>query len=114
MLQLALPYICKTMKRKHFIALFCLLVLCIQVLPVRQIGAMLSGSQLTEEVSHSLQTGKDGLGKLDFAKGDPFLLLDTTFGHLFITASEQHIHFAIVLPAYHAGEIPTPPPNSAI
>lgn len=102
------------MKKKHFIALFCLLVLCIQVLPVRQIGAMLSGNQVNEEVPHSLETGKGGLTKLDFSKGDPFLLQDATFGHLFIGALKIYIHFATCLPACHAGEIPTPPPDSQV
>ena len=85
------------MKSKHFIALFFLLVLCIQVLPIKQIGAMLSGNQANEEVPHSPEDCKGDAAKFEFSKYDPFLVHDNTYTHPFLTGVQQYIHFAYVI-----------------
>jgi hypothetical protein len=101
------------MKRKHFIALFCLLVLCIQVLPVRQIGALLSNNQINEELPHNDDSGKDGLSKFDPLKSDPFISHSPYTIPVSLFGTQEYFHFAISLPACHSGEIHTPPPNYA-
>ena len=46
------------MKPKKLIALFLFLVLSIQVLPLQRIAAWLSSVQITEEIAHSIESGK--------------------------------------------------------
>ncbi|MBG9375773.1 hypothetical protein I5907_05975 [Panacibacter sp. DH6] len=99
------------MKLKKVIALFCLLMLASQMLPVKEIGAVLFGNQLNEEIPHSLDIGKDVPCKL-LLKGDSFLhqISDNDF----LSGSiGEYVHFTSLLPHNHAAEIPTPPPNCA-
>lgn len=97
------------MRLKKVIALFCLLMLASQMLPVKEIGAVLFGNQLNEELPHSLDVGKDVSCKL-LVKSDSFLhyLVDSNFlsGDI-----GEYVQFASLLPKNHATEIPTPPPN---
>ncbi|RFM30216.1 hypothetical protein [Deminuibacter soli] len=98
------------MKLKQILTLFCLLVLTTQMLPVRQIGRILSSSQMTEELPHDI--GKD------FAKSDPFgndsfLVPGYTIESISGYHKRQFIHFDTELPAAHAGDIHCPPPNMA-
>ena len=52
------------MQLKKAIALFCLIVVCLQVLPVKQIGAVLFNNQITEEIARAVEAphamGPDG------------------------------------------------------
>lgn len=98
------------MQLKKFIALFCVLVLSIQVIPVKQIGSMLFSSVIQEEMPHSFDTDS-GKGKL--LKGDLFDAHTSTISCIFFKNSIEYLHFAITLPLPHTGEIPTPPPNIA-
>jgi len=75
---------------------------------------MLSGNQANEEVPHSPEDCKGDAAKFEFSKYDPFLVHDNTYTHPFLTGVQQYIHFAISIPASHAGEIPTPPPDAAV
>lgn len=97
------------MKLKRAIAFICVLVLATQALPVKQIGAVLFGNQINEEIPHSIDAGKC-FGK-EIHKSDPFITAYQSV-HCFITsASFNYFHFASLLPLNHAGEIHTPPPN---
>lgn len=98
------------MQLKKAIALFCVLVLSIQVIPVKQIGSMLFSNMIQEELPHSFDVDQ-GKGKL--LKGDPFDTHTSTIGCISFTNSVEYLHFAITLPSPHTGEIPTPPPNIA-
>jgi hypothetical protein len=97
------------MKLKKIIALVCLLVLATQMLPVKEIGSMLFGNQINEELPHSLDIGKETPGKLIF-KSDSFI--NQPAENIFLASNiSEYVHFASLLPHNHAAEIHTPPPN---
>jgi len=100
------------MKFKHVIAFFCLLVLATQMLPVRQLGALLSSNTINEELPHGFDDGKD-ISKIDFSKHHIILPPGLAVSSSFLNISREYFHFAVSLPASHAGDIPTPPPNVA-
>lgn len=100
------------MMRKKFITLFCLLVLSVQMLPVRQIGALLSSNQLTEELPHS-DDAKSSVLKYEPTIHDPMLGAGLLQTHLLATIAFRFSRFASALPSVHAGDIHTPPPNMA-
>ncbi|KAI9450661.1 hypothetical protein F5148DRAFT_1336361 [Russula earlei] len=99
------------MQLKRIIAVICLLVLTIQVLPVKQIGSVLFGNQVNEELPHSLGLEKKADCKCFPFKDDPFLAASGIALYPPIYSGNQYIHFTITLPASHEGDIPTPPPN---
>jgi hypothetical protein len=94
------------LKTRKFIAVILLLVLCIQLLPLKQTIAWLLGNQVTEELVHT------GGGKSDTC--DHFLpvySLALSHGGI-LSASSRDLHdHAVQLPRRHADDIPTPPPN---
>jgi len=100
------------MKWKHVIAVVCLLVLGTQVLPVKQLGALLSSNTMTEEIPHALDDGKD-ISKSDFAKNNMVMPPGIAISSMLHNTSREYIHFAVTLPDCHAGDIHTPPPNTA-
>ncbi len=95
--------------RKKIITLFCLLVLSMQMLPLRQIGSLLSSNQLTEELPHSM-CGKSVV-KFEPGTMDPFETMDAVLENFRGFNKLDFVHFASELPACHSGEIHTPPPN---
>ena len=97
------------MKLKKFITIFCLLVLSIQMLPVKQIGYVLFSNQITEELPHSI----DAKVKSCLAKEYP--CVEAYASSLLVIASNDkaYFHFAVSLPVPHTGDIQTPPPNIA-
>jgi hypothetical protein len=98
--------------RKKIVTLFCLLVLSTQMLPLRQIGSIISNNQLTEELPHSM-CGKS-LVKFDPGATDPFETLDYELENFRGFSKFSFIHFASDLPPCHTGEIHTPPPNAPL
>lgn len=100
------------MKWKHIMAVICLLVLGTQVLPVKQLGLLLSSNTINEELPHSVDDGKD-ISKEDFAKKKLILPASFELSASFSYITRQYIHFSVSLPDSHAGDIPTPPPNIA-
>jgi hypothetical protein len=99
------------MLRKKIISLVCLLILSIQVLPLRQIGSLLSSNQLTEELPHSACEIKSSVLKFEPTIPDPFGSAGVLQTDQLATNAIRFVHSASVLPAPHAGEIHTPPPN---
>lgn len=97
------------MKFKKIIAFFCLITLSTQMLPVKEIGAVLFGNQINEEIPHSMDVGKDSPCKF-LIKGDSFI--NQIAANLFLSGNiSEYVHFASLLPHNHAAEIHTPPPN---
>jgi len=96
---------------KRFIALICLLIFSFQVLPVKQLGKLLSKAQNTEEVH---DWGADN-NSVKEKKGDDFKLYTQysqtecliSFGQKVIVS----LHAADNLPDHHVADILTPPPN---
>lgn len=100
------------MKWKNVIAIFCLLVLSTQMLPVKQLGALLSSNTVNEELPHALDDGKD-TGKIDLAKDNIIPPSQMALPGLIANINREYIHFSVSLPKHHAGDIQTPPPNPA-
>ncbi|MBN9296558.1 MAG: hypothetical protein J0I41_06075 [Filimonas sp.] len=79
------------------------------MLPLRQIGSLLSSNQLQEELPHSIDSAK--CPAKSFPYTDVILESFATSATTLADASE-YFHFASVLPPSHVGEIHTPPPNT--
>jgi hypothetical protein len=93
------------LKTRKLISVILLLVLCIQLLPLKQTITWLLGNQVTEELVHTV-------GKSD--AGDHFLPVYSpalAHGLLFSSSSRSLSGHAVELPRRHADDIPTPPPN---
>src|ERR1700712_5352029 len=99
------------MKVKNLLTAFLILVLVLQVLPIRQaVRYFLIDNQTVEEVLH-----------LDKGATKNFRLLDEDhkcmpelayFSHHFVYINSiPNLHFAETLPLFHAADIHTPPPN---
>lgn len=90
--------------------MFLLLVLCAQLLPLKQTMQWLLGGQATEELVHADDSDSNRSGD-DFQKN--FLpvysptLIEWTLRHSIDPAPV----LAVELPSRHADDIPTPPPN---
>ena len=100
------------MFRKKIINIFLILVLSIPLLPVLQVGALLSSNQLNEEIPHS---SGDASGVAKFSS-DPckyfychhcFDLDEYTAG----LKQTQFVESKERIPASHSADIQTPPPN---
>lgn len=100
------------MKWKHVIAVVCLLVLGTQVLPLKQLGSLLSSNTVNEELPHGMDDGKD-IGKASLVKENIILPSGIALSAIFSNLTREYIHFAVSLPDCHAGDIHTPPPNVA-
>jgi len=98
------------MKLKKFISIFLFLVLSIQVLPLQQIAAWLSSGQVTEEISHNLNSakGKSGMDEVDlsFAQHN----FHTGIHAFMLTSLEKHLRDEALF-VRHPDDILAPPPN---
>ncbi len=95
---------------KKIINILLIIVFATQILPIQQVGSLLFGNQLTEEVPHAIDdVAKDGSkaeGKSEF--------LVTTFEAIspyFITISTSVKDMSVLFPHNHSTDIHTPPPN---
>lgn len=95
---------------KKLCSLFLLLVLAIQVLPIRQMGSMLFGNQFTEELPHSFDTDKDCCKK-ETLKSDYITPTPLSVPASLIDLALHCPHFADAIPLNHTGDIHVPPPN---
>ena len=99
-----------SMPGKKIISCFLVLVLSIQLLPLKQMVSWLIRNQVTEEIVHGGDSGKTnpGLDEVDkhFKVGQEFLP-----DHFFSVSTGSIHHDAETLIARHADDIPTPPPN---
>jgi hypothetical protein len=97
------------MKAKKIIALFCLLFIGLQALPVKQLGAILFNNQITEEIAHA----NDG-GKKHFSENpsDHYLpVYAHSYVHENIGTNNHTTHGYFPLVQLHVAEVQTPPPN---
>jgi len=95
---------------KKLISIFLLLMLTIQILPLKQVGNLLFSNQWTEELPHSLDVEKGFCKKMQ-GKSD---FIDWADGHFFVPTSEEDSYpviAAVAIPHNHAFEILVPPPN---
>jgi hypothetical protein len=98
------------MKFKKLIPLFLILVLGIQLLPLKRIAAWLSSGQVTEEMAHGLDNSNS---KFSSFEQDPALLLQifNTGGQALLMSILNKFHSDETLLIRDADEILTPPPN---
>ena len=101
-------YLQLQMKVRKIIAVICLVVLCTQVIPLRQIGAMLFNNQITEELAHSSDFGKRISGEKEAHHFFP--VLNVAAKELAAT-NNLSIYSRSSLVKLHIAEVPTPPPN---
>jgi hypothetical protein len=98
------------MKSNKIIAVFLTLVLSIQVLPLKQIAAWLSSAQITEEITHSIKSGKNNSAAEEVKH--PFLLYSAGSGiSSVLTSSQSRHHYDEALYGRHHDDILSPPPN---
>jgi hypothetical protein len=98
------------MKLKKSIALFCMIVLCIQALPVKQMGAMLFNNQFNEEIAHA----GDSDAKKQTAENESDHYLPAYLNYVAQEEPGTNNHSTqtyFPLAQLHFAEVPTPPPN---
>jgi hypothetical protein len=96
------------LKLRKVISVFLLLVLCIQLLPVKQTISWLLGGQATEELVHTDESSRPGD---DFQKSFLPVYSPTLVHYTQLNTIRMLHHDAVELPSRHADDIPTPPPN---
>ena len=104
-------YLRRNLAIRKIISVFLLLVLCVQLLPLKQTIAWLLGGQATEELVHADDGGKSNRGGDDLTKH--FLPVEhpTLMQSILISAHKPIPHQGEGLEARHADDILTPPPN---
>jgi hypothetical protein len=96
--------------KRRFLNIFLILVLLIQVLPIKQLGEQLFNNQWSEEVNASdcacKEMGKSSDTALDFE-----VVFYNASTQIAATALINFINFQDIIPAHHVFEVPVPPPN---
>ena len=99
------------MKIKKPITFFLILVLVLQLLPVKQaVRYFFIDNLMVEEILHVEKNATKNFRLLD----DDHILPEFNFSlqHYSLSSKTPSCHFADVLPANHAADIHTPPPNN--
>jgi hypothetical protein len=99
------------LKIRKIISVFLLLVLCIQLLPLKQTISWLLGNQVTEELVHTDDTGKKGRSGDDLHKHFLPVYYPTLVPSVLPSSLTALSHQAEGLEGRHADDILTPPPN---
>ncbi len=94
---------------KKFITLFFLLLFVIQILPIKQVGRLIAGSTMTEELPET--TASKSLADILDSKWVP-LPFTIQSGHWQGNISQvSHLHFSETLPVDFGNDVHTPPPD---
>lgn len=98
------------MLKIKIISFFLALLLTLQMLPIAQIGSMLSSNQWTEELPHG---SEDDMGKIDQAKFTASLPPEQYQLASDFTNSKAMIciHLTASIPSNHSTDVVTPPPD---
>jgi hypothetical protein len=99
------------MMLKRIISLILLLTLMLQVLPVKQVGAVLFSNQINEEIPHT-DTCKD-IFKKQITLTEYEISAGTGIHSSVINNSKKFISYSSEVPCNHSLEILVPPPNIA-
>lgn len=98
---------------KKLINIFVLVVFTIQVLPVKQVGSLLFGNQITEEIVQDVDDA-DELAKDGCKTESKSVFINSQFACItqFFTSSSLLLkEISIVFPHNHSTDIYSPPPN---
>ena len=100
------------LKLKKLISFLLLVTIAVTALPIKQVGKLLSGNQLTEEIN---EHGNDQPEKKEnLCPHNPYCFLEGyESSSPFMAANTEYLHFSINIPVHPAGEIHAPPPNLA-
>jgi hypothetical protein len=96
---------------KKTISIFLLLVLSIQLLPLKQTVTWLLGGQMTEELVHTGDTGKSSRPGDDLHKQFLPVYYPTLVQSILLTSCAVRHELSEELKGRHADDITTPPPN---
>ncbi len=99
------------MIRLKIIALFLSLLMTLQMLPISQIGQMLSSNQWIEELPHNIG---DNEGKALNSFNSNFLPSTFNYNITFVTESKvlAYLHSSDQIPSNHSTDVILEPPNS--
>jgi hypothetical protein len=97
------------MGKLKIIALFLVLLMTLQMLPITQIGQMLSTNQWVEELPHNaLDSGKAECSL------EPHFLPPSISSHIAISAESKvvaYLHCSDQIPSNHSTDVVCPPPD---
>lgn len=94
---------------KKIFGIILMLVMAIQILPVKQVGKLLCSNQLTEDLPHNTDLAKDS--KKSDSKSE-FLEIDlSAIQHPVSDFQFSYFLYNDTIPLNHSNEIHTPPPN---
>ena len=98
------------MIKLKIIALFLILLMTLQMLPIAQIGQMLSTNQWTEELPHN---ANDHSGKAEGNLGSTFFPPEFNYNIALIAEQKAlaYLHSSDQIPSNHSIDIVTPPPD---
>jgi len=97
--------------KKKIISCFLIIVLAIQLLPVRQvIKYFFVDNQMTEEI---VEANKSLAKNFRFIDEDHHFMLEMMhpLNHFTTVSDLAYFHLSETLPDFHPDDIPTPPPN---
>jgi hypothetical protein len=98
--------------RKKIISCFLIVVLTLQLIPLRQvIQYFLIDNQLTEEIVDAHSGAEKKMRLLD-EDHKVMPALDHLFPQFSTISSISYFHFSEMLPDFHTADIQTPPPNT--
>jgi len=92
------------------ISFFLAMLMMVQMVPVAQIGGMLSSNQWTEELPHNTEDNlkNDNLSNNFLAAAHQHFFSDDTF-----SAASIYIHTSEQIPSNHSTDVVSPPPDVA-
>lgn len=97
---------------RQLLATIGLVIFFFQIVPVKELGKLLSSGQMTEELQHNNATGKNNLNEEVHKK----LFIPYTYPLQFASVLRTNAHCAFItdeaLIKYLGLEVPTPPPNA--
>lgn len=98
------------MVKLKIISFFLCMVMALQMLPIREIGKMLSTNQWTEEIPHGTC---DDAGKCDASLQKVFLPVYSLTGTSLLTEAKAnaYIHQSERIPSNHSTDVVSPPPD---
>ena len=101
------------MVKLKIISFFLCMVMALQMLPVKEIGKMLSTNQWTEELPHGTTDDADKCDASSLQKA--FLPEYSLAGTSILTAAKAnaYIHQSERIPSNHPTDVVTPPPDLA-
>jgi hypothetical protein len=99
------------LRTRKIISVFLLLVLCVQLLPLKQTISWLLGGQATEELVHAEDGGKSSRPGDDLQKHFLPVYYPTLVELIMRPSLAGLFDHGVGLIGRHADDIPTPPPN---